>query len=81
MSASVVEPETVAVRGAESVVDRVVEGQANVVIEPTGLDVDREVELIPVDALATGHARSTSSRRPCTSRSRCSATSESRPCR
>ena len=27
------------------------EVQANVVIEPNGLDVDREVELIPVDAL------------------------------
>jgi YbbR domain-containing protein len=42
-------PETVSVRGPESVVDRVVEVQANVVIEPNGLDVDRDVELIPVD--------------------------------
>lgn len=47
----VVDPATVSVRGPESVVDRVVEVQANVVIEPNGLDVDRDVELIPVDAL------------------------------
>jgi YbbR domain-containing protein len=48
---AVVVPETVSVRGPESVVDRVTEVQANVVIEPNGLDVDREVELMPVDAL------------------------------
>jgi YbbR domain-containing protein len=48
---AVVDPETVSVRGPASVVDRIVEVQANVVIEPNGLDVDRDVELIPVDAL------------------------------
>jgi YbbR domain-containing protein len=48
---AVVVPETVAVRGPGSVVDRVTEVQANVIIEPNGLDVDREVELVPVDAL------------------------------
>lgn len=48
---AVVEPETATVQGPASVVDRVVEVQANVLIEPTGLDVDRDVELIPVDAL------------------------------
>jgi YbbR domain-containing protein len=47
----VVTPETVTVRGLASVVDRVAEVQANVVIEPSGLDIDRDVELIPVDAL------------------------------
>jgi YbbR domain-containing protein len=45
----VVVPETVSVRGPESVIDRVTEVQANVLIEPNGLDVDRDVELIPVD--------------------------------
>ena len=44
-------PETVSVRGLASVVDRVAEVQANVTIEPSGLDVDRDVELIPVDAV------------------------------
>jgi YbbR domain-containing protein len=48
---AVVEPETVSIRGPESVVDRVTEVQANVLIEPNGLDVERDVELIPVDAL------------------------------
>ena len=48
---AVVTPETVTVRGLASVVDRVAEVQANVVIEPSGLDIDRDVELIPVDAL------------------------------
>jgi YbbR domain-containing protein len=48
---AVVTPETVAIRGPASVVDRVVRVEANVVIEPSGLNVDRDVELIPVDAL------------------------------
>jgi YbbR domain-containing protein len=48
---AVVDPATVSVEGPASVVDRVVEVQANVVIEPNGLDVDRDVDLIPVDAL------------------------------
>jgi YbbR domain-containing protein len=47
----VVTPETVSVRGPASVVDRVAEVQANVQIEATGLDIDRDVELIPVDAV------------------------------
>jgi YbbR domain-containing protein len=48
---TVVTPATVSVRGPASVVDRVTEVQATVVIEPSGLDVDRDVDLIPVDAL------------------------------
>jgi YbbR domain-containing protein len=44
-------PEAVSVTGLASVVDLVTEVQANVTIEPSGLDVDREVELIPVDAV------------------------------
>ncbi|HET9346275.1 MAG TPA: CdaR family protein [Candidatus Limnocylindrales bacterium] len=46
---AVIDPETVSVRGPASVVDRVVRVEANVQIEPNGLDVDRDVELIPVD--------------------------------
>jgi YbbR domain-containing protein len=46
---AVVDPETVSVRGPASVVDRVARVEANVLIEPNGLDIDRDVELIPVD--------------------------------
>jgi YbbR domain-containing protein len=45
------EDETVAIRGPASVIERVVEVRADIVIEPNGLDIDREVELIPVDAV------------------------------
>ena len=48
---AVVTPKTVSVTGPASVVDRVTEVQATVVIEPSGLDVDRDVDLVPVDAL------------------------------
>jgi YbbR domain-containing protein len=48
---AVVTPRTVSIRGPASVVDRVDRVEANVVIEPSGLSVDRDVELIPVDAL------------------------------
>lgn len=44
-------PDLVSIRGPASVVDRVAEVLANVQIEPSGLDVDRDVELVPVDAL------------------------------
>ncbi|HET9521879.1 MAG TPA: CdaR family protein [Candidatus Limnocylindrales bacterium] len=48
---AVVTPEKVSIRGPASVVDRVARVEANVVIEPSGLNVDRDVELIPVDEL------------------------------
>jgi YbbR domain-containing protein len=48
---AIVTPATVSITGPASVVDRVTEVQATVVIEPSGLDVDRDVDLIPVDAL------------------------------
>jgi YbbR domain-containing protein len=48
---AVVTPSTVSIRGPASIVDRVTEVQANVNVEPSGLDVDRDVDLIPVDAL------------------------------
>jgi YbbR domain-containing protein len=47
----VVDPRVVTVRGPASVVDRVVEVRAEVVIEPNGLDINSNVDLIPVDAL------------------------------
>lgn len=47
----VISPETVTVSGPASVVGRVVSARADVVIEPSGLDVDRDVDLIPVDVL------------------------------
>lgn len=47
---AVVSPKTVTVRGAASVIDRVIEARADVVIEPNALDIDRDIDLIPVDA-------------------------------
>jgi YbbR domain-containing protein len=47
----VADPAMVAVRGAEPDLDKVVEVQARVQVEPSGLDVDRDTELIPVDSL------------------------------
>jgi YbbR domain-containing protein len=44
-----ISPKTVTVRGAASVIDQVVEARADVVIEPNGLDIDRQIDLIPVD--------------------------------
>ena len=46
-----VTPREVTVSGPQSVLDRIVAARADVVIEANGLDVDRDVELIPVDVL------------------------------
>ena len=43
------EPETVTVRGAASVVARVVAAEVLVALDPQGFDVDREIEAHPVD--------------------------------
>jgi YbbR domain-containing protein len=48
---SVVTPAEVIVSGPQSVIDRVVAVRADVNIEPSGLDVDRDVELVPVDVV------------------------------
>jgi YbbR domain-containing protein len=37
------------VTGPASIVDQVAESEANVAIDATGLDIDQDVELIPVD--------------------------------
>lgn len=47
----VIAPAEVTVSGPQSVIDRIVEARADVIIEPSGLDVDRDVELIPVDVV------------------------------
>ncbi len=47
----VIDPATVTVSGPASVVNLVVAAQADVLIEPSGVDVDRDVQLIPVDIL------------------------------
>jgi YbbR domain-containing protein len=47
----VVVPESVKVTGAASVVALVTAARADVVIEPSGLNVDRDVDLVPVDEL------------------------------
>ena len=46
---AVVTPDTVTVRGPASVIDRVTSVRADVTIEPSGLNIDRDVDLIPVD--------------------------------
>jgi YbbR domain-containing protein len=48
---ALVTPDRVSIRGPASVIERVIEVRADVVIEPNGLDIDREIELIPVDAV------------------------------
>jgi YbbR domain-containing protein len=51
------EPQTVVVRGPASTVARVVAGEVTVALDPEGFDVDREIEVRPVDAnrdLVTG---------------------------
>jgi YbbR domain-containing protein len=49
--APVFSPQTVTVTGPASVVNRITSARADVVIEPAGLEVDRDVDLIPVDEL------------------------------
>ena len=46
-----VEPQVVEVRGPASVITRVVAARANVVIQPSGIDLDQDVDLVPVDAV------------------------------
>jgi YbbR domain-containing protein len=46
---AVVTPDTVTVRGPASVIDGVTSVRADVTIEPSGLNIDRDVDLIPVD--------------------------------
>lgn len=52
---AVLDVQNVEVSGPDSVVKFVVAAQANVLIDPQGLDIDRDIPLIPVDIL--GNAR------------------------
>lgn len=60
------EPSTVTVTGQQSVVDQVVAARADVLIQPSGLNVDQDVALVPVDAL--GNPRSPAETSPATAR-------------
>jgi YbbR domain-containing protein len=59
-------PGTVTVRGPKTIVDQVVAARADVVIQNSGIDVDEDVALIPVDAV--GNARSPADVSPTTAR-------------
>ena len=48
-----VDPATVTISGAASIVSKVVSVRADVIIQSTGIDVDEDVRLVPVDALGT----------------------------
>jgi YbbR domain-containing protein len=53
LGVTTVDPATVSVSGAASIVSKVVSVRADVVIQTTGIDVDEDVRLVPVDALGT----------------------------
>jgi YbbR domain-containing protein len=59
-------PSTVTVSGPKTIVDQVVAARADVVIQDSGIDVDEDVALIPVDAV--GDARSPADVSPTTAR-------------
>lgn len=46
-----VEPSEVDVVGPASVISSVVAARANVIIQPSGIDVDQDVELVPIDSV------------------------------
>ncbi len=51
LGATTVDPTEVQISGPASVLDRVTEARASVQIQPTGLNVNEDVRLVPVDAL------------------------------
>jgi YbbR domain-containing protein len=62
------EPSTVTITGQQSIVDQVVAARADVVIQESGLNIDQDVILVPVDQL--GNPRSPVRVTPTTSRIR-----------
>jgi YbbR domain-containing protein len=50
-------PSSVEVRGPASVIVRVVAARANVIVQPSGIDVDQDVELVPIDAVGDAVAQ------------------------
>ena len=51
LGTTVVDPATVTISGAQSLVSQVVSVRADVIIQSTGIDVDEDVRLVPVDKL------------------------------
>jgi YbbR domain-containing protein len=51
LGTTTIEPQQVQVVGPASVISKVVSARANVVIQPTGINVDEDVELVPVDEI------------------------------
>jgi YbbR domain-containing protein len=51
LGTTTVDPPTVTISGAQSLVSHVETVRADVIIQPTGIDVDEDVRLIPVDEL------------------------------
>ena len=52
-----VNPKAVEVTGPASVLERVVSARAAVTIQPTGIDVDQDIELVAIDALGNAVAQ------------------------
>ena len=51
------EPNSVEVRGPASVIVRVVAARANVIVQPSRIDVDQDVDLVPIDAVGDAVAQ------------------------
>jgi YbbR domain-containing protein len=52
-----VQPSEVEVVGPRSVLGRVVAARADVIVQPSGIDVDQDVELVPIDAVGDAVAQ------------------------
>jgi YbbR domain-containing protein len=57
VGATTVDPQEVDVVGPASVISRVVAARASVLIQPSGIDVDQDVELVPVDDIGDAVAQ------------------------
>lgn len=51
LGAEAVDPARVEVSGPASVIQRVVSARASVIIQPSGIDVDQDIALVPIDEL------------------------------
>jgi YbbR domain-containing protein len=51
LGATTVDPEQVEISGPASVLDSVIEARANVLVQPSGIDIDQEIRLVPVDVV------------------------------
>ena len=57
VGAVTVQPTEVDVVGPRSVLDRVVAARADVIVQPSGIDVDQDVELVPIDSVGDAVAQ------------------------